>query len=140
MTKARFRAAVVLSMALAIVALVLALARESTLPPSLREYLEQQRSREATAADWALVLATIPLSAGGFVSFVGMLRFRTWSRPLAIAVSGLGVVGLPLFGPTVEPGLATALYHLSSMSFGAVVATSYFSPVVRGWFEHERPP
>jgi len=32
-----------------------------------------------------------------------------------------------------------ALYYLSSMSFGAVVAVAYFSPTVSTWFEDASP-
>jgi hypothetical protein len=77
----------------------------------------------------------IPLVVGGFVGFVGMLRFAPWSRPLSIGTSVVALLGLPFFGPTVEPGLTTALNYFANMSFGAVIAIAYCSPTVCVWFE-----
>ena len=116
---------------------------ESTLPPPLQEYLEREQNAEVTAMDFVLLLIWIPLLVAVVASYVGMLRFARWSRPLALATSAVGVVALPLFGPTVEPGTTTALFHLASMIFGAIVAVAYCSPTAAAWFGDappDRPP
>ena len=139
MTKTRFRAAVALSIALGFLGGIASLFFESTLPPPLREYLEREQNAEVTAMDFVLLLIWIPLLVAVIASYVGMLRFARWSRPLALATSALGVVALPLFGPTVEPGTTTALFHLASMVFGALVAVAYCSPTAAAWFG-DAPP
>ena len=134
MTKTRFRAVVALSIALGFLGGIASLFFESTLPPPLREYLEREQNAEVTAMDFVLLLIWIPLLVAIIASYVGMLRFARWSRPLALATSALGVLALPLFGPTVEPGIVTAWLHLSSMVYGAVLAVAYCSPTVATWF------
>jgi hypothetical protein len=47
-------------------------------------------------------------------------------------------VVLSFIGPTVEPGIATALNYASSMLFGAVLAMAYCSPAAL-WFDASRP-
>jgi hypothetical protein len=136
MTKASFRTLVVLSAVSGMLGLLVALASEQRLPTELRKYLESQHSVEATTTDWVLLFVFVPLALAGVASFIGMLRFATWSRPLAVGTSLVGLAGLPLFGPTVEPGTTTALYHLGSMFFGATIAVSYFSPAAP-WFRKD---
>jgi hypothetical protein len=119
--------------------LVASFTGESSLPAPLQDHLQQQRGVEPTTMDWMLIIVGIPNVVAGMASFIGMLRFAPWARPLAVGTSAMALVGLAFFGPTVEPGIATALYHLSSMSFGAVVAVAYFSPTVSTWFEDALP-
>ena len=109
---------------------------EAALPTQLQMYLEQQRSAETemTAAEWTVLGLALPLLAASIASFVGMLKFRRHSRSLSVAASLVALATLPLFGPTVEPGIATVLYHLSSTLYGAVMAISYLPPV-SGWFQ-----
>jgi hypothetical protein len=97
--------------------------------------LEQQQKAELTARDGVLFAVGVPLIVAGFAGFFGLLRFSRWARPLSVFTSAAALLGLPFFGPTVEPGLTTALNQLASMSYGAVLATAYFSPTVNEWFE-----
>jgi hypothetical protein len=134
MTKTQFRIAVVLPVVVECLALVASLAGESSLPPLLQEHLDQDLEGDLTAADWVVIALALPLLAGFLASFIGMLRFRPHSRSLSVAVTLVALVFFPLYGPTVEPGLATALNYLSSMLYGAVIAISYHPPV-SGWFQ-----
>jgi hypothetical protein len=126
-------------MALAALSLTASCVGESGLPTPLQEHLEHQRNTEPSALDWALLAVGVPLITAGMMSFVGMLRFRGWSRPLAVATSAISIFLLPLFGPTVEPSISTALNYASSMLFGAVLALAYYSPAAI-WFQTQPPP
>lgn len=139
MTKTQFRAAAWLSMLIAISGLVASFVGESRLPLPLQQYLEQRRNADFSRMDWVLLVIGLPLIVGGVTSFVGMLRFMPWSRPLWIGVSAVSVLTLPLLGPTVEPSLVTALLHMSSMGSAALVAVAYCSPTVSKWFESPQP-
>ena len=138
MTKRRFRIAVVLPVVLTVLAVVASFVGESALPPPLQDHLRQQRDAELTAADWVLIALALPFLASYVASFVGLLKFRPHSRSLNIVVSAVGLIVLPLAGPTVEPGIATALLHASSMLYGAVLASAYHRPVAV-WFHDRRP-
>lgn len=139
MTRNQFRSLVVLSMALALLASTESCLGQSGLPAPLREHLEHQRETDLTRTEWIVVAIALPVFVAGIASFVGMLRFSRRSRPLAIATTAVAVALLPLTGPTVEPGTATALFHASSMLYGAVLALAYCSPAAN-WFHGETLP
>ena len=139
MTKTRFRIAVVLPAVVAVLAFITDLAGESGLPVPLQEHLDNELEGDFTASQWIIIALALPIVAGWLASFFGMLRFRPHSRSLSIAVSLVSLVLYPLWGPTVEPGLTTALTELSSMLYGAFVAISYCPPV-SNWFDDTLQP
>ena len=139
MTRTRFRIALWASMIVGMSGVVASFAGESGLPEPLRQHLEERRYAELSAIDWVLFGVGLPLIVVGLAAFIGMLRFAPWSRPLWIGVSAVGLLTLPLLGPTVEPGLTTALFHASSMSSGAIAAVAYCSPTASAWFAGSRP-
>ena len=103
MTKRQFRIAVVLPVVLTVLAVVASCVGESSLPPPLQEHLRQERDAELTVADWVLIALALPLLAGYVAAFVGLLKFRPHSGSLNIVMSAVGLIALPLAGPTVEP-------------------------------------
>jgi hypothetical protein len=130
--------AFVLSYALSLLSVASSFVAESWMPAPLKEYLESERNAEFSAGDGTLIAILLPFLMITFVSFIAMLKFWRWSRELAVASSILGFVLIPFLGPTVEPGISTALNYLSSMLYGAVIALAYFSPAA-AWF-HSRQP
>ena len=138
MTKRRFRIAVVLPAVLTALAVVASCVGETSLPPPLQEHLRQQRNAEFAVVDWVLVALALPLLAAYIAAFVGLLKFRPHSRSLNLVMSAVGLIALPLAGPTVETGITTSLLHASSMLYGAVLAIAYQRPVA-DWFQ-DRPP
>jgi hypothetical protein len=134
-TKTRIRIAASVSMLAAVLGLVAHFGGAAGFSPELRQYLEQQQQADLTPRDWVLLAVGIPLVVAGLAGFVGLLRFTSWSRPVSVATSLIGLLGQPFFGPTIEPGLTTALNQFASLSFGAVLATAYISPTASGWFE-----
>lgn len=139
MTKAHFRLGLCLSMLFGCSGLLVSLLGESSLPEPLQEYLHQQRTAELTTTDLIVVATGLPVVGLGLASFIGLLRFSSWSRPVALGTWIFALFTLPFMGPTVEPGVTTAMFHLSSMTLGAVVAVAYWSPTVSGWFTKTPP-
>lgn len=132
-SKTQFRIALVVSYVLSLLSAALAIAAEFWMPAPLREYLENERNAEFSAGDGVLIAVLFPFLMITLVSFVAMLKFWRWSRELAVATSVLGFVLIPFLGPTVEPGISTALNYFSSMLYGGVIALAYFSPAA-AWF------
>jgi hypothetical protein len=135
MTKTRFRVLLVLSLVVGLAGAVAAFVGESRLPPPLREYLEERATAEPTPLEWVMVAVFLPLSVAYVASFVGLLRFVAWSRPMAAWACVAALAGLPLFGPTVEHGVATALFLSSNVLFGASLGIAYSHP---DWFQPRR--
>jgi len=134
LTKRQFRAVVILPAMTSIIGLIASTASEAHLPATLRDYLEAQRSAELTLREWIAFALFIPLLLAAVASVVGLLRFSNWSRPLAVVQSALSIFLLPLIGPTVESGTVTALFQLSAVLWGAVLALAFWSPAA-AWFE-----
>ena len=88
--------------------------------------------------EWVGFGLGVPVVIAGLASWIAMFRFRWWSRPVVIGTSVAASILLAFAGPTVEPGLATALNYASSMLFGAVLAMAYCSPAAL-WIDASRP-
>lgn len=74
------------------------------------------------------------------VSIIGLFLFRGWGRTLAVVVSVINIGSMPFIGPNWFSGLAYALFELSAMSWGAVLALAYFSPISQRFVAHTTPP
>ena len=136
MTKNRFRWILILSIVWAILGIGAAQAGEDRLPGPLREYLatvDAQAEGELTGTDLAIVAGALVMLVVYVASFIGLLRFARWSRPLSIGVTVVGTLTMPLLGPTVEPTAATGMFYLSSMFYGAAIAAAYLPPAA-DWF------
>ena len=72
------------------------------------------------------VLALLALIIAGLV---GMYRFRSWGRSLSLWTTLVGTLAFAAMGPSLSSGLEAALWELSSILWGAMLALAYFSPV-----------
>ena len=73
-----------------------------------------------------IVLVALVLAV---VSFIGLLIFKPWGRPVYVA--GFIIV-MPLYaflGTTIYSGVSQLFYDLSMIASGAILALIYFSPV-----------
>ena len=73
-----------------------------------------------------VVLAFLALIIAGLV---GMYRFRPWARPLSLWTTLVATPALAALGPSLSSGLEAAMWELSSVFWGALLALAYFSPV-----------
>ena len=83
-------------------------------------------------------LMSIPWLGGGILfamataliaSLVGLYFYKSWARPLALHSTIIGLVLTPFFGASVSSGVESALFEAGAMTWGAIVALSYFSSV-----------
>jgi hypothetical protein len=62
---------------------------------------------------------------------IGLCRFARWSRPLVLWLTVVGLVWIVFDSPYQAHAFAEAMYELSSLLTGAVLAAAYWSPVSR---------
>ena len=134
MTRKNFRILLVLSWLLVIAGVIVSFATENSLPPELQSYLE--RVENAPLANGEIVLAVVDVTFVVFavVLTVGLFRFRRWAKTLLPMSFILGLVLIPINGPSVESGWASSLFYLGSLVDGIILALVYFSPL-REFFE-----
>ena len=127
LTKRQFRLLVVAPTFVGIVGIVATVTGESRLPEPLQAYLQEQQNAGIGLPEAILAVIGLATVVVGIGSFVGMLLLTRWSRPLAIGATAISLVLLPLSGPTVDHGLATALYYTSGVLWGGLMAVAYSS-------------
>jgi uncharacterized membrane protein len=87
--------------------------------------------------DMLLVPVTIVLLVILIATYVGLFLFKRWARVLF--VMGF-VVSIPTYfmdGLFVSSGLEQLLYDACLLTYGAIIAVAYYSPVKR-FFEDEQ--
>ena len=84
-------------------------------------------------------MVTIAALVAGIASTVGLFLFRRWGRTASLWLSAAALLLYPPFGATVYSGWAASVVELSSMTWGAVLALAYFSPLAAR-FEHAGQP
>ena len=91
--------------------------------------LLEQEASVPIALVAACVAVGVAVLAGLLVSVVGLLLFKQWARTLAFATTLTSLAFWPLLGPTVQSGWNSALLQISAVSWGAVLAGAYWSPL-----------
>lgn len=127
-TKPIFRVIVVVAVLSALFSVFLSLAGERLLPVELQYYLQRAAAQEAERG-MAILALGIPILVVSVVVAVGLFLFWPWSRPLALIVTVASVVFTPVAGPIVESGWVGMFSELSSLLWGAVLASAYWSPI-----------
>jgi len=102
------------------------------LPTELQVYLSQSQ-RPTTGVG---MVASLIYLGGVVVSAVGLYCFKSWARPMAVTLTLGTFVVEPLLGPRVLSGLAGALLDLEILSWGMVLALSYWSPLAGQFRAH----
>jgi uncharacterized membrane protein len=78
---------------------------------------------------WLAGGATGLLLSAWILGLAGLFFFKRWARTLALYTTGLTLLATPWFGTYVYSGIETALFEAAALTWGAVLAASYFSPV-----------
>jgi hypothetical protein len=121
-----FRALLLVSVACGLIGSCIDVLFPSLIPSSLAEAFEALPAPPGIALFGASALFLITF--GGFVTaVVGLYRFQSWARPLAVWMTALGLLFHPLLGVTVESGWARFFLEISSVLWGAVIAMSFVS-------------
>ena len=82
-----------------------------------------------STAEIVLLIGLVPLVIAAIVGFVALLKLKPWARTFNMIVTVVAILITPFIGPTIQSGLATAIIEACQISWGAVLAMTYFSEV-----------
>jgi hypothetical protein len=121
-----FRAVLLASVATGLLGSFLDVLFPNLVPESMASAFEALPPPPGLALFGASVLVLITFG-GSIVCVIGLYLFQPWSRPLALWMTGLGLLFHPLFGVSMQSGWAQLLLDISSVLWGVVLAMSYVS-------------
>ena len=124
-----FRALMLASLALSILAFIIDITVPALVPEGVRFAEEQYWNGTSTAGlvfRLGLLLGYVIVS---LVAFVGLYFFKQWARTANLVLSALLLLLAPALGHVVLSGLAQGLAEIALMLWGAVLALAYFSPI-----------
>ncbi len=107
-----------------------------TLPPVLAEYTRLRVSHLPSPGEVAqfLLMGTTVLFA--FASWIGLLNFWRFARPLYLASLATWILHTLISGPSVRTSVGAMFGALDATVGGAIIALVYFSDLARR-FERE---
>lgn len=124
-----------------LVGVALSSALESSLPEPLAAWLQAESERDLTSGEIALFAVFVPLILTAIAATVGLFCLRRWAAWLYLFTCLLGVVLMPLTGPTVEHAIPDAFDEAALVLSGMVVALAFFTDSLkRGGAEQNPPP
>ncbi|MBI4998559.1 MAG: hypothetical protein HZC22_17025 [Rhodocyclales bacterium] len=130
MTSAQFRALLLFSVATGLAAAFIDSLFPALLPEALSAAWEKDPPFDPDPEHlWLWVAMLVPWLVASVASTIGLFLFRHWARPLALVVAVFDLGISPLFGPELSSAWSSALQEASFLSWGAVLALSYFSPL-----------
>lgn len=121
-----FRALLLASVIAGLLGSFLDLIFPSLIPESIGKAFDELPPPPALSlfAAGALFLVTF---GGMIAAVVGLYLFQPWARQLAIWMTALGLLFHPLFGVSLQSGLAQMLLDASTLLWGVVLAMSFVS-------------
>lgn len=129
MTPARYRALIAVSILLGLAGGALDLLVPSLLPPAFTTAMEA----EDPFASPVLLQVVLVAAVATLAAVVGLWLFRPWAPRWALLTSAFSMPIYVLQGANMFSGWSMMLVDLSSMTWGAVLALTFFSPL-RGRF------
>lgn len=135
-----FRALLTASWVLFIPGIVLSVALEPTLHPSLRDYLAWESSSDApfeiAITNDILLVVWAFMFIGIVVSYVGLYRWKAWARWLFVIFCAVGFLSA-FFTTLVEPGPVSALGGAIALLEGMLIAAMFWVEPIRSKFESD---
>lgn len=64
-----------------------------------------------------------------FISYIGLLFFKSWARIFFVALSIIGGIGISLYGINVQSSFESMVGYFISIVDGFIIALAFFSPV-----------
>ena len=130
-----FRALIWSSLILAIIGALIDIVIPGLLPRTVA--LAGQGIESGSTDEIVLLAALVPLVIAAIVGIVAIFKLKPWARTFNMVVTVVGVLIMPLVGPTIQSGVATAFIEACQLSWGAVLAMAYFSEVSQ-YFESSK--
>ena len=131
MTPARYRTLIAVSILLGLAGGALDVLLPSLLPQAFTTAMEV----EDPLASPVLLQVTLVAAVATLAAVIGLWLFRPWAPRWALLTSVLSLPIYVLQGANAFSGWSMMLVDLSSMTWGAVLALTFFSPL-RGRFAH----
>lgn len=100
-----------------------------TLPEQLQAYLSAQNGAAWSSADSFTALVFVPLAGLLGAGWIGLWKMKRWARAVYTTAWGLGLLTLPLLGPSVAHGLEYALGDVATLVAGMILSLIWFSPL-----------
>ena len=79
--------------------------------------------------DWVFLGIAIPLLSASIAGFVGLFLFKAWGRTVSLYTTVASLALLLLGGPTLLSALESLLWEVATLTWGAIMALAYFSPI-----------
>lgn len=126
-----FRALILASSSIAVLAVCVDFLIPGLVPPSLKEAYEAYRAAEELSLPLLLALLgfAVALFIGGIAGTIGLFLYKQWGRQLSLWLSVLAMLLYPFGGIVVNSAWANMLTDVSQIIWGAVLAMAYFSDV-----------
>jgi hypothetical protein len=128
MTRKYFRALIVIYLAL-VVASTAAAFLPAGYSQALSDALDNEPAPLILENFWLLFGVVVPFSLAALAGLYGLYMFKRWGRSLSLYSTMAGLVVFPLFGPSLYGGIESALFEASTLTWGAILALSYYSAV-----------
>ena len=134
MTKGQFRWVITASIVATTLGIMADFIMLASLPEPLRDYLNAQSEADLTIRDAIVAVVSLLFLVAWVVAIIGLYCFWQFARPLMVICCIGGIIVSVAIGPTVQSGLTTAFYDVSTILSGMILALIYTTPV-RTWFE-----
>ena len=123
MTRNKFRAIVILSIVVFVVAGVIIFNFNQALPPELAAFVDADLENDLTAVNiFGYSAALLAVAAN-----IGLLFFARWSRPVFVVGVLLATVATALAGPFVATAREAAIYEFGLLLDGFIIGLAYYS-------------
>ncbi|QQR84889.1 MAG: hypothetical protein IPJ76_09660 [Flavobacteriales bacterium] len=85
-----------------------------------------EEGTDPTDAELLLMLVVL---VAIIINYVGLLKFRSWSRPMAVVLTVVTMAFTFMLGTEVMHGWSALLYDLGWMIWGALLAVIHFGDI-----------
>ncbi|MBW3622884.1 MAG: hypothetical protein KY468_05675 [Armatimonadetes bacterium] len=139
MTVKIFRSLIVMNWLSILLGAGLGYATEPLLPPELKGYLDRQADILWSVRDTVITIGSLIYLGWAVIVYVGLFLFKSWAKSLYLPMLVIEILLTPLFGPTIDMGIASIFYDASMIIEGILVATVYIHPISSRFGPHEPP-
>jgi hypothetical protein len=128
LAKSRFRRLLLVSIIFGVAWIPITIATQRFLPGPLVAYLDSELERDLSTIEIVFLVLVLLFIAIAIWNLISLLRFRPSSRPVALALTALGLLVGLLSGPVVESPISRIFADASSLLWGAAMAMMYCKP------------
>ena len=83
----------------------------------------------AAHASWQVITLLLGFLVAVVTGLVGLFKYKAWGPTLSLYTTVAGLAAWPFLGSSLSSGLEASLNEAATLTWGAILALSYFSPV-----------